>query len=519
MKKRLLLIAGLFLANLIAFADNETLGVLRTDGTGNEYWEYTPGNILPSDPCTGFEFRVTFTFPSGYTGVQEFDWYANNTLIKTTTQVSYDQNNKPYGETSMLLTSESTAIICKIIYKNASNGTSSPHASPAFTLLGKPLNLQISGPTSVDAAARDVSYSITTGTSSSFVFTPPPGSYSTTWQPPSGWTQTSLTNNGNNVTFHTDDFSGGTLKATPVYNACAYTGTTSIAITRSHPMPGFVDQGVVNVCGYTNTMPITRSFSVSPMSAVTSYTWSLRPVYPTLSLDGIGFPAAGGATTITTTGTTVDISFNSTDNHYINMDVTANYADGVSSSPNTLVIDLTTMAWGTPFVWTPSCFQYQGSSVSFSAQATMIPGAYYYWYMDGFLMDEGYSNTTYLLWNGESQLSVKAMTDCGESELYTENFPTCFAAAASINMYPNPSSGQVTIDLKDLNKKTPSASQIKDIREIRIVDKLGNVKKVIQYPAGTRSASLNIGNLPCDVYTVHVTDGTNRVSRQLNKIN
>lgn len=134
-------------------------------------------------------------------------------------------------------------------------------------------------------------------------------------------------------------------------------------------------------------------------------------------------------------------------------------------------------------------------------------------------MDEGYSNTTYLLWNGESQLSVKAMTDCGESELYTENFPTCFAAAASINMYPNPSSGQVTIDLKDLNKKTPSASQIKDIREIRIVDKLGNVKKVIQYPAGTRSASLNIGNLPCDVYTVHVTDGTNRVSRQLNKIN
>ncbi|WP_431209694.1 hypothetical protein ACQ86N_26615 [Puia sp. P3] len=118
MKKRLLLIAGLFLARLTVFANAEKLAVLRSGGSG-DYWEDTPGNILPSNPCTGFEFRITFTFPSGYTGVKEFDWYANNTLVKTTTQVSYDAGSNPYGETPMLVTAENTKIVCKVIYKNA----------------------------------------------------------------------------------------------------------------------------------------------------------------------------------------------------------------------------------------------------------------------------------------------------------------------------------------------------------------------------------------------------------------
>src|ERR1700761_7041004 len=98
MKKALLLIYGLVLSCLHLFADNEKLAVLRTDAVGSEYWEVTPGNILPQNPCTGFEFRVTFSYPSGYTSVKEFDWYANNTLVRTTTQVSADQNNVPYGE-------------------------------------------------------------------------------------------------------------------------------------------------------------------------------------------------------------------------------------------------------------------------------------------------------------------------------------------------------------------------------------------------------------------------------------
>ncbi|WP_431209696.1 T9SS type A sorting domain-containing protein [Puia sp. P3] len=121
-------------------------------------------------------------------------------------------------------------------------------------------------------------------------------------------------------------------------------------------------------------------------------------------------------------------------------------------------------------------------------------------------------------------VSVKAVSPCGESDLYSEYVPGCFApssaaAASNLNIYPNPSPGQVRIDLKQINKKASPTSQIKEIREIRIVDKMGAVKKVLQYPAGTQSASINIGNLPNDIYTLHISDGINRISKQLNKIN
>jgi hypothetical protein len=66
----------------------------------------------------------------------------------------------------------------------------------------------------------------------------------------------------------------------------------------------------------------------------------------------------------------------------------------------------------------------------------------------------------------------------------------------------------VTIKLKQINAEQ-ATGQLKDIREVRILDKSGSVKRIVKYPAKTNTISLNVSNLPLDIYYVEVTDGRN----------
>jgi hypothetical protein len=106
--------------------------------------------------------------------------------------------------------------------------------------------------------------------------------------------------------------------------------------------------------------------------------------------------------------------------------------------------------------------------------------------------------------------------------LYSEAFPVncnCFGSKtaesgnSSALVYPNPGAGyEVTVELKKDAK-----SKLKDIKQIRVLDKFGNLKKVIKLPLGTKKARLNLADLPANIYFLELSDGVNKTNVQFSK--
>lgn len=113
---------------------------------------------------------------------------------------------------------------------------------------------------------------------------------------------------------------------------------------------------------------------------------------------------------------------------------------------------------------------------------------------------------------GDNTIRVEIETNCGFTSISNEEhfFRICngYRMQSNVELFPNPARDQVTIKLKQINAKQTTA-QLKNIREIRILDKLGSVRKIVKYPVNTNTVLINIGNLPIDVYYVEITDGKN----------
>lgn len=84
---------------------------------------------------------------------------------------------------------------------------------------------------------------------------------------------------------------------------------------------------------------------------------------------------------------------------------------------------------------------------------------------------------------------------CAESYPYAQTY-ICGSARFSVS--PNPSGSNIKV------KALGEAS----FNRVRISDKLGNTKKDIQYPSNSKSADINISNLPVDIYSVQIFDGS-----------
>ena len=188
-----------------------------------------------------------------------------------------------------------------------------------------------------------------------------------------------------------------------------------------------------------------------------------------------------------------------------------------------------------------SCLGWENPSITWIWSAPMTgepliaevnpvhPSAQYYqWYVNGELIETTYG--TYLStynWPCTSEgegLYVMAVTPCGTTPpVYGGNYsPICNGRIASnVNLYPNPASSQVTIILDDIRitepkDKVPSTQIIlKEITQVRVIDRLGVIRKVIRPGKGNKKTTINVWDLQPDIYYLDIMDDTQHVRKPL----
>jgi hypothetical protein len=74
---------------------------------------------------------------------------------------------------------------------------------------------------------------------------------------------------------------------------------------------------------------------------------------------------------------------------------------------------------------------------------------------------------------------------------------------------PNPTSRQIQIDI--------TGSKATAIKEVIITDKAGNTKKRFTYSKNIKTVTINLADLPTDVYIVQIYDGINWISKKVVK--
>lgn len=96
---------------------------------------------------------------------------------------------------------------------------------------------------------------------------------------------------------------------------------------------------------------------------------------------------------------------------------------------------------------------------------------------------------------------------CGTGNTYTEWTTVDCGTGGMFMVSPNPSNGNLTIDGQLKNKL---------IKEIRITDKIGNVKRLIRYSGNDSKVTVDVSSLPQDIYYLQIFDGkiwsTNQIS-------
>jgi serine protease len=154
------------------------------------------------------------------------------------------------------------------------------------------------------------------------------------------------------------------------------------------------------------------------------------------------------------------------------------------------------------------------------------PGVSYSWQIDGGAEPGGGSGSSitvrgYMYSVGYHDISVRANTPCGLSDWTTGTFRviSCGTGSrtANVQLSPNPAKSVLTVKL-DTEKIAADAGAAKTpagFTQIRIVDKLGNIHRSINYAKGTRSATINLSGIKPDLYTVLIYDGKEWITKQV----
>lgn len=327
---------------------------------------------------------------------------------------------------------------------------------------------------------------------------------------PQGWSLNGITSTGsnwiqgsNNVTVTTDLCSGdGGYVTVHAVNPCGAGLSTgpdqSILVSRPAPVLTIAPVTDEVICS------TPKSFTISGMPSGSTVSWSVSNpsqasitsggTSPTVTVSRIG--SAIGI--ITLTATVTDCCFTYTSTYQVSLG---------SVSPNPIEAVLVDPLIGRIQV----------------RSEPLVPGTTgYKWYKDGVWA---------LPWNGYSssfaqipiqrrvcgvsyEISVTSTSACGVSaptylNVYVD--PSFCGAGNDFIVYPNPTSGVVTISTET---KTGVQATDKTIDEIRIFDLQGNLKKDQKY-SKAKQATLDISGLPEGTYFIIVVKGVVAEKHQL----
>ncbi|MCK9413451.1 MAG: M4 family metallopeptidase [Prolixibacteraceae bacterium] len=185
-------------------------------------------------------------------------------------------------------------------------------------------------------------------------------------------------------------------------------------------------------------------------------------------------------------------------------------------------------SWNASITWIWSS-PVRGEPLVAEVSPLKTDGLKYKWFINGELVestDDGYLSTTNWPCSiDEVMLSVIAITECGATVPVSSGFyPSCTGnrMTSNVSLFPNPASSEVTIKLeetqnidKQQTKTSNSMVYLSEITQINIVDKMGLTRKVIKFGKGNKNSTLNISELPSDVYYLDISDGNQHVRKAL----
>jgi hypothetical protein len=123
--------------------------------------------------------------------------------------------------------------------------------------------------------------------------------------------------------------------------------------------------------------------------------------------------------------------------------------------------------------------------------------------------------------NQTADMRITITTSCGETSARYRfkcvTYSLCGGPTPAIVIAsPNPVSGNLQISMEE-NKGIQKEKNIKSIREIKIIDKVGNTKRLVRYGHGLKSVNIDLSDLSPDIYTVLIYDGYEWVTKKIIK--
>jgi len=522
MKKKLMLLVLTVFVYAVSIASGEKIYYKAANGTLYDQ------SSLPAkfDPCATATFQVQYTVPAGHDGLCRVEWY--------------DQAHTPWGTTTtneITITLVPGRVIACTVYYYGGNANPCANvtqaAAPGLTLSFKTIGLStpVANPSIILAGCQNaVSFSTAFASADNNHFVPSAGTYSVSWNFPSGWTNSPQ----DLTTSATPDASsnGGNVSATVTMSTCAYAAASPVlAVSRTLQTLTLSSSNPVTVCNGASSARFNLS---NPTCGTTSYTY-------TVSGNAGATFSANGQQTLTTNDAFADLSFNGVPNQTeLLFTAKANYPGGNSSSSVSASFNYGLPYWiggvtGEENTVCPSSEQYL--SVPFYSGS---PVSNYEWtvtsqpFPEACVFDPGGSTTAYgqfvdayFYAPGYYDIQVMAPTVCGPAYTYGTIYVTdCFrkitsassgTKASSINgaeqLYPNPANEVVKINLANI---IPSDNGIKGVSRVKIqlLSLNGVTIRTLESTTGGL-AVMDTHNLPAGTYIVRIVNGKQLINRKV----
>ncbi|MGV3530551.1 MAG: T9SS type A sorting domain-containing protein [Flavisolibacter sp.] len=499
-----------------SYADQEKVCVITNTGTSGRACSASELGFV--DPCANLSFAVDYLLPTGFVVVAKYEWFVNGVSVKSTTD-----------PTDPILVwqiqSKTTTVYCKVTYEKQDGTLSQEFPSTSFTPNVKQLNFDVITLTSAapnyGCTSNAVSYSLApytcTGNFCSTTYSV--GQYSIGWQAPSGWTQSSISTNGSNVSFLPDATTAGTLTAT-ITLPCGYSDLRTIAVSRPLIKPGFSTTNPT-VCGSSAT------YAIGVVCGAVDYTYNI------VGNSGITF-SSNGLQTLTTSSTSVIVNTSGTEAEF-QVNARANYQGSITSDEVATTsfygkpvvasgyYTYTNYPYGSPMGMAESIDLSYDNVVCYSDYPTVMETSMNILGASQVSWTKNYSSPSLLLWSqngGDLNISFRssgqkglfmltASNGCGSvSKIY--GFESVVCNQLYFSLSPNPAGTDVLIS----NSEATAENHNRTFDEVRIYDMQGYMKKKQSF-GKVKSGKLDVSTLPLGVYLVEIKSGSYIEKQQL----